>query len=70
MDSEPPSGNHHDASRSLQGYPGGIFDPMGMAKGNAKDVQTKEIKNGRLAMIAFAGRCMLMVCDLCEAVGR
>ena len=36
------------------GYPGGIFDPLGFSKGNLKQMQTKEIKNGRLAMIAFA----------------
>ena len=30
---------------------GGIFDPFGFAKGNKKELQTKEIKNGRLAMV-------------------
>lgn len=35
------------------GYPGGIFDPMGFSKSNLKEWQTKEIKNGRLAMIAY-----------------
>lgn len=37
------------------GYPGGIFDPFGFSKGDMKTMQTKEIKNGRLAMVAFAG---------------
>lgn len=39
-----------------QGYPGGIFDPLGFSKGgNLFDLQTKEVKNGRLAMVAFVG---------------
>eukprot|EP00889_Picochlorum_renovo_P007373 jgi/Picre1/34403/NNA_001872.t1 len=37
------------------GYPGGVFDPLGFGKGDMKTMQTREIKNGRLAMIAFAG---------------
>ena len=38
-------------------YPGGTFDPMGMSK-DAKafaEAQVKEIKNGRLAMVACMG---------------
>merc|ERR1712083_999246 len=37
------------------GYPGGIFDPLGMSNKGLRDSKEKEIKNGRLAMVAFVG---------------
>lgn len=43
-------------------YPGDLgFDPLGLKPTNAKDfadMQTKELSNGRLAMIAVAGMCV------------
>mmetsp|Transcript_10742 Transcript_10742/g.66256 ORF Transcript_10742/g.66256 Transcript_10742/m.66256 type:complete len:193 (-) Transcript_10742:34-612(-) len=38
------------------GYPGGIFDPMGFSKGpEFEKMKLREVKNGRLAMMAMLG---------------
>jgi len=38
------------------GEPGNYsFDPLGLGKKDMKSMQVKELKNGRLAMMAFSG---------------
>merc|ERR1712146_422541 len=37
------------------GYPAGIFDPFNWSGGDLAELQLKEIKNGRLAMMAMLG---------------
>eukprot|EP00955_Chlamydomonas_euryale_P065352 359211-Chlamydomonas_euryale.AAC.6 len=47
--------SNNKLTNSEVGYPG--IDPLGFSKGDMASLKLKEIKNGRLAMLAFVGFC-------------
>jgi len=58
VNSDPIFGEKYTCPGEDVGYPGGgWFNPLGMAMDEAavKDLRTKEIKNGRLAMVSMVG---------------
>eukprot|EP00195_Chlamydomonas_chlamydogama_P006919 CAMPEP_0202889710 /NCGR_PEP_ID=MMETSP1392-20130828/299_1 /ASSEMBLY_ACC=CAM_ASM_000868 /TAXON_ID=225041 /ORGANISM="Chlamydomonas chlamydogama, Strain SAG 11-48b" /LENGTH=260 /DNA_ID=CAMNT_0049573105 /DNA_START=66 /DNA_END=848 /DNA_ORIENTATION=+ len=55
VNQDPIFSNNKLPDNNTPGYPGGIFDPFGWSKGDLATLKVKEIKNGRLAMLAFAG---------------